>query len=114
MTASPTQERGPLALAWFGLAGLAVAVVFAGLALAAWRTPVITSEGYCGRAVTFHPGAGQLSGGEMTTADREAITAECRAAGAAAWDAGRRDAAVALLGAAVAGTAAALRRRTLA
>ena len=60
-------------LGWLGLASLAVAVVFAGLALAAWKTPVTTSMGDCGgRAITFHPGAGQLSGGEFTVADRAA------------------------------------------
>ena len=75
---------------WCGLLCVAVAAAFAVRMLAEWRSPVSTTSGLCGgAAVTFHPGlAAQVSGGELSAADREAFSAECRTAGAAAWDAG--------------------------
>lgn len=111
MTTTPLAQHRRLALHWFTLAGLVAAFVFGGYALSAWHAPVWSSGGYCGRAITFHPGAGRVSGGELTDADREALTAQCRAAGAAARNTGRGGAAGAVLGAVIAGAAMTLQRR---
>lgn len=112
MTTRRVDQGRRLALGCIAVVGLVDVVVFAGLAVVAWHTPVVDStNSFCGRAITFHPGADMVSGGELTDADREALTAECRAAGAAAWNTGRSDAAVAVLGAAIAGAAVTLQRR---
>ena len=89
-------------LLWFGILCLAVVGVFAVRAAVAWHAPVsatssdVGAPGFCGRALTFHPGSqAHVSGGEMSTAQRAAMTAACDEAGRAAWDSGMTSARVA-------------------
>ena len=58
-----------------------------GLAVAAWSTPTYDSAGdRCASALHFHPGSGyRVHGGEMSGAERAAVSDQCDQSGALGW-----------------------------